>query len=245
MASPKEILEAQAHRPWPLPAGRWSYYQEWNRVLFLHWKVAPELLQPHLPAGLPADLYEGQAWVSLVAFTMEHIRPRLLPAFSFISDFHEINLRTYVTHKNKPGVYFLNIEAGKALSAQVSRALSGLPYEKSEIVRKTDATRHIHRSVFQRKGFYLNADLQLRGTQESRTALDSWLTERYCLYQEQNGRLYSYDIHHAEWPLRRIEISDIQLDYHIGALHFQYPADLVHYSDGVQVLAWGQKNVSL
>ncbi|MBL0913314.1 MAG: DUF2071 domain-containing protein [Bacteroidia bacterium] len=243
MASVKEILDAQAHRPWPLPAGRWSYYQEWNRALFLHWKVAPELLQPHLPAGLQADLYEGEAWASLVAFTMERIRPRLLPALSWISDFHEINLRTYVTHKDKPGVYFLNIEAGKALSALVSRALSGLPYERSKIVRKTDAERHIHRSVFQRRGFYLNADVQLQGAQESKTTLDSWLTERYCLYQEENGRLSSYDIHHAEWPLRRIQPVDIQLDYRIGTMHFTYPADLMHYSDGVEVLAWGQKNV--
>jgi len=243
MASVKEIPEARAHRPWPLPQGNWAYYQEWNRALFLHWKVSVEALRPHVPASLEIDLYEGQAWVSLVAFTMERIRPRLLPALSFISDFHEINVRTYVTHHNKAGVYFLNIEAGKTLSAVVSRALSGLPYEKSEIVRKTEGERHIHRSVLQRKGFYLNADLRLHEAVENKTAPDNWLTERYCLYQERNGRLSCYDIHHAEWPLRRIQMNDMHLDYRIGALHLQYPADLVHYSDGVQVLAWGRKFV--
>jgi len=241
MASPKEILAVQAHRPWPLPQGSWAYYQEWNRALFLHWEVDPELLQPHLPAALPADLYEGRAWVSVVAFTMQRIRPRLLPSLSCISDFHEINVRTYVTYNNKPGVYFLNIEAGKTLSALVSRSLSGLPYEKSEIVRRTEDNRHTHRSVFRKKGFYMNADLQLLEKHENKSTLDNWLTERYCLYQEQNGRLSSYDIHHIEWPLRTIRPNVIELDYRIGAMHFSYPANRVHYSDGVQVLAWAQQ----
>jgi uncharacterized protein YqjF (DUF2071 family) len=64
------------------------------------------------------------------------IRPKKLPAVKFISDFHEINLRTYIDNDNKKGVYFLNIEAEKHLSAFIARNLSGLPYEKSIIQRR-------------------------------------------------------------------------------------------------------------
>ena len=42
---------------------------------------------------------------------MEQIRPRYLPAVSLVSDFHEINLRTYIDNDERKGVYFLNIEA--------------------------------------------------------------------------------------------------------------------------------------
>ncbi|HUH26163.1 MAG TPA: DUF2071 domain-containing protein, partial [Flavobacterium sp.] len=113
----KELLQHTEHRPWKHPKQTYSYYQEWNNALFFHWKVDKEELQKQLPKNLELDLYEGEAWISLVPFTMQKIRPRLLPSLSFISDFDEINLRTYVVKNGKPGVYFLNIEAGKKLSA--------------------------------------------------------------------------------------------------------------------------------
>lgn len=70
-----------------------------------------------VPSKLKIDTFDGNAYVSLVAFTMEKIRPRYLPAIKFISCFDEINLRTYIDNDNKKGVYFLNIEAGKLLSS--------------------------------------------------------------------------------------------------------------------------------
>lgn len=128
MRSIDAIINSIDHRPWELPATRWTYYQEWNRALFLHWKVPQDLLRPLVPPGLELDVHDGETWVSLVAFTMEQIRPRGLPAVGFVSNFEEINLRTYVRVGNKPGVYFLSIEAGNVLSAFIARNLSGLPY---------------------------------------------------------------------------------------------------------------------
>lgn len=62
-----------------------------------------------VPHDLEIDLFEGKPWVYLVAFTMEKIRPKYLPSFPPISDFDEINIRTYVKKDNKAGVYFLSI----------------------------------------------------------------------------------------------------------------------------------------
>ncbi len=124
-----KLLDIIHHRPtWQVPGERWVWYQEWNRALFFHWKVDPEILKSFIPEGIQLDVYNNTAWVSLVAFTMEKIRPRYLPSVSLISDFHEINLRTYVTDGEHHGVYFLSIEAQKQLSAILSRRLSGLPY---------------------------------------------------------------------------------------------------------------------
>lgn len=92
----QEILNVTGHRPWTIPTKQWKYYQEWNDVVFLHWQVDLKELQKIVPGDLEIDLYEGKPWVSLVAFTMEKIRPRNLPPFSLISDFDEINIRTYV-----------------------------------------------------------------------------------------------------------------------------------------------------
>ncbi|MFI5140035.1 MAG: DUF2071 domain-containing protein, partial [Sphingobacteriales bacterium] len=77
--------------------------QEWNHSLFLHWKISVELLKPLIPKDLIVDTFEGESWISLVAFTMERIRPRGMPAVSAISNFHEINLRTCVLRDKAPG----------------------------------------------------------------------------------------------------------------------------------------------
>jgi uncharacterized protein YqjF (DUF2071 family) len=127
------ILQMNGHRPFPIPERPWKYYQEWHDVIFAHWKVPFEPLRAIIPPGLTIDLMDGQAWVSLVAFTLRGLRPRLLPAFLPISDFHEINMRTYVLRKNKPGIYFFSLEAQKRVSAILARLATGLPYMKSTI----------------------------------------------------------------------------------------------------------------
>jgi len=102
----KDILNTTAHRPWKMPSENWKYYQEWNNVLFMHWQVELEALRPLVPKDMEIDLFGGKPWVSLVAFTMQKIRPKQLPSFPPISDFDEINIRTYVHYNGKPGVYF-------------------------------------------------------------------------------------------------------------------------------------------
>src|SRR4051794_8028305 len=108
MSSIHHILQQTSHRPFPMPETPWKYYQEWHQVLFAHWKVPAELLSPLLPPGLTLQLYEGEAWVSLVAFTVKKLRPRIFPPFPPLSNFHEVNMRTYVLRKGKPGIYFLS-----------------------------------------------------------------------------------------------------------------------------------------
>jgi uncharacterized protein YqjF (DUF2071 family) len=231
------------HRPWPLPAGRWIYYQEWNNALFLHWKVPANDLLPLIPAGLTLDLYDNCAWVSLVAFTMEKIRPRGIPAIPAISDFHEINIRTYVTSQHKPGVYFLNIEAEKYLSVKIARYLSGLPYEKATIERKFTHVGHSYASVNSKKGFELSIGFEPVAHVEHTTPLDQWLTERYCLYLNSKGSLYRYNIHHRPWTFEQMYLNDTKTTYQIGNISLAHPPDLAHYSNGVQVLAWKREKV--
>lgn len=236
-----EILKNLNHRPWKLPAKSWKYYQEWNDAIFLHWEVPADELRKYIPTKLNLDLYNGKAYVSLVAFTMEKIRPKNFPAVSFISDFHEINLRTYIVNDNKKGVYFLSIEAEKSLSAFIARTFSGLPYQKSAITRKSG----YYKSSNASKGFSLDVEFDIATLMENKSDLDKWLTERYCLYME-DGMVYRYEIHHPEWKLKNLNISRLNLEYKIGNINFSSKKpDLVHYSEGVKVLAWNKEKVLL
>jgi len=241
----KNILDHTLHRPWPLPIGSWSYYQEWNNAIFLHWKVPSNLLEDLIPKNIVIDKLEGDAWVSLVAFTMENIRPKNLPSISLVSNFHEINVRTYVTKNSKPGVYFLNIEAQKIISAWMAKSLSGLPYEKATIAREINSNKQSYLSENARKKLSLKLNFVVEESIKNKTELDKWLTERYCLYQETQGQLYRYEIHHNEWELKKVRIIGSKVDYRIGNLSLHTEPDLVHYSPGVQVFAWKREYISI
>ena len=85
------------------------FYANWDNVLFIHYEIEPEELQRCIP--YPLDLYHGRAFVSLVAFTMRGMRPRLggtLGALFFkpIATHHFLNVRTYVRHKGEAGNLF-------------------------------------------------------------------------------------------------------------------------------------------
>src|SRR5690606_28486062 len=139
----------------------------------------------------------------------------------------------------KKGVYFFSMEAQKWLSAFVSKKLSGLPYEKSEISR----SKNTYRSHNPNKQFQLDVAFSTGAPIFQKTELEDWLTERYCLYLSQNHQIYRYDVHHCAWELRNLHITQFHIDYQIGPLSLSKVPDLAHYSNGVKVLAWGKKKV--
>lgn len=239
MTEIKKILLETKHRTFDFPKENWAYYQEWNNALFLHWKIPVEIIQCLIPEKLKIDTFDGFAYISLVAFTMQKIRPKNLPAVKFISDFDEINLRTYIDNDNKKGVYFLNIEAEKYLSTFIAKKLSGLPYEKSNIQR----TNKTYKSRNSTKDFYLDSEFEVKNKLIEKTSLENWLTERYCLYLEKKEKLYSYDIHHEEWELNKVELNQLNLKYKIGKLNLTNEPDFAHYSKGVKVIAWKRKGI--
>lgn len=228
------------HRPWEMPKEKWVYYQEWNRLLFFHFEVPFEVLRALVPETLEIDVFEEKCYISIVPFTMEKIRPRSLPAVSFISDFEELNVRTYVKKEGKAGVYFLNIEAGKSLSAYVSRKLSGLPYEKA-IMQRREGYYSSHNSV---KDFSFEAKYKIGAIVQEKTPLQIWLTERYCLYVFDKKKLYRYQIHHKEWKIKEITFDKLSIDYTIGDVRLTEDQVLCpNYSDGIVVVSWGREQV--
>src|SRR5919201_2736843 len=115
-------------RPPGLPTG----YQEWRRLLFLHWPVAPEVLRPLVPSSLSLYLYASAAYVSLTPFFIQAARPIGVPrclGWAFL----ETNVRTYVHIQGRePGVCFLSLHAASLLATLGARASVGLPYEYAQ-----------------------------------------------------------------------------------------------------------------
>src|SRR5690242_14221163 len=121
-------LDSVTHRPWPLPAGSWVMAQTWHDLLFAHWPVETELLKAIVPDQLPLDIFDGHGWVGIIPFRMSRIHARNLPPIPGLSQFPELNLRTYVTLDGKPGVYFFSLDAASLSAVWTARAWFRLPY---------------------------------------------------------------------------------------------------------------------
>ena len=234
----QEILNTTDHRPWGLPSNPWRYYQEWNNAVFLHWQVSVDNLRKWVPSDIEIDLFDGKAWVSVVAFTMERIRPKYLPSFPPISNFDEINIRTYGKYKGKTGVYFLSIEGGTKISCQIAKSLSELPYRYSKMTRQENHYRSFNNTYRD----HLEIIYRVGEMAHDKSELDSWLTERYALFQDSGDTINTFEIHHVEWSIFTLELDHSTVDYPRFKNLIKGKPDLVHYSPGVQVLAWGRKS---
>lgn len=113
-------------------------FQCWRDLLFAHWPVPAESLRRLVPAGLTLQEFEGRAWVGVTPFLLTGLRPRALPAIPGLSRFPEINVRTYVTAQDRPGVFFFSLDAGSTLAVIAARALYSLPYFRARFAVAAD-----------------------------------------------------------------------------------------------------------
>lgn len=212
-----------SHRPWPLPDRPWIMKQQWRDLLFLHWPVSADSLRELLPVDLELDLFEGQAWLGVVPFDMKGVTARGCPAPGALSDFPEINLRTYVVHNGKPGVWFLSLDVSSSLAVWAARTFFHLPYFKAEV----SCTSLDQKVTYEHERGALCFSASYKPAGKFLTepgSFEEWATARYCLYcQNKRGRLYRGEIHHAPWPLQKAEV-DIRKntflrEFPVGEMH--------------------------
>ena len=241
------LLKQTDHRPYPIPDQPWILFQRWECLLFAHWPMPPETIQQFVPDGLTVDTFDGQAWVSVVPFSMRAIHPRYLPPVPWLSYFLELNVRTYVTRDRKPGVWFTSLDAANPLGVWLGRNVYNLPYfnAKMKLTRDGETVKYsshrTHRGanagIFE--GIYRPVS---EPYQAEPGTLDHFLVERYCLYaQDKQGSLYRGDIHHVPWPVQEAE-ADISIN---TVAPFALPdiEPRLGYARRIDVLVWKLKKL--
>jgi uncharacterized protein YqjF (DUF2071 family) len=224
--------------------------QSWHDLLFAHWPMDARGLQEKLPAGLPLDTFEGQAWLGVVPFRMTNVTPRGVPSIPFMSSFVELNVRTYVTLHGKPGVYFFSLDANSAIAVAAARALFGLPYHLATMEIERRDAQIVYTSARQTK---MNGVAEFAATYRpigsvqtpAPGSLEHFLTERYCLYTVDKGfRANRLEIHHPPWPLQAAE-SAIAVNTMAEAAGIRLPSTspLLHFARRQDMVAWAPKPV--
>jgi uncharacterized protein len=209
------LLDHVEHRPWPLPAGRWSLGETLEDVLFAHWRVTPEALRPLVPDDVELDLRDGAAWVGIVAMRVTALRPRGFLPVPGTSSFLQLNVRTYVRGRDeKPGVWFLSLDASSRLAVEGARRRFGLPFFHARMsLDETGDWNDVECARIGERGRVFSGRYRPEG-KESVSApgsLEEFLFERYCLYAtDRAGRLHRGEIHLEPWSVRRAE-AEIEL----------------------------------
>ncbi|MSR62839.1 MAG: DUF2071 domain-containing protein [Planctomycetes bacterium] len=243
------LLADTAHRPTPLPAGPWVMFQRWHDLLFAHWQVAPEVLRGELPGGLELELFEGQAWLGVVPFRMSGVRLRGTPALPGLAAFPELNVRTYVRHRGKRGVWFFSLEAANRLAVRVARSWFHLPYFDAamELVERGGEihyrSRRTHRGAPAAELVARYAPCAPVERAEA-GSLEEFLTERYALFAHGPRGLSCGEIHHRPWPLQAAR-AVFEHNTMAGPLRLGLDAAPAHlaFARVLDVLIWAPRTV--
>ena len=225
--------------------------QSWAGLLFAHWRVPAHLLRPLIPAALELDTCKGEAWLGIVPFYMRDVHPRATINVPGLSAFPELNVRTYVTRDNKPGVWFFSLDAGSRVAVNLARRLFYLPYFKAKMSSiNEDEWVHYHSARTDSRTASAAFEARYRPISPVYFAeagsLDHWLTERYCLYSvDKKGRLYRGEIQHAPWSLQRAE-AKISQNTMAEGLGIPLPEEqpLLHYVERLDVITWYLERLS-
>jgi uncharacterized protein YqjF (DUF2071 family) len=234
--TPHQRLSLRDH-----PGQPFVMHQRWEQLLFLHWTFDPALIQATLPPGLPVDTFGGHAWVAIVPFLMRGIRPRFLPSVSRVSDFLELNLRTYVhDDKDRAGVWFYSLDCNQGLAVWTARKFFHLPYQPAEMSVTPDehgGILYASRRKSDKHTSHFQYRLQEHPQEAQPGSLEFFLAERYLLFSKTPRGLKMGRVHHRPYLLAGATVQkwDTRLFALAGLPEPQRPPDHIVGSAGVQV----------
>jgi uncharacterized protein YqjF (DUF2071 family) len=203
--TPQQRLAERLH-----PEGRGVMQQRWENLLFLHWRWDAAEVQRSLPAGLTVDTFNDFAWLGLVPVFMRDVRPNFIPSIPTVSDFLELNLRTYVYDaQGRPGLYFYSLDCDQPLVVEAARRLLHLRYEHA--IMSGEAGGLEIEMTSQRVGH--NAIDRFRyhpygsAVEPEPETLAFFLIERYRLFANAGNELLSIRVNHAPHRIRFAQVS--------------------------------------
>ena len=248
-------MNKKSDRQWPQPSRHPAIEMVWHDLLFMHWPVPAADLRALIPDRLAVDTFDGQAWIGIVPFRMTNVGPKGWPKPRWLSDFAELNVRTYVTANDKPGVWFFSLDAAQAIAAWIARRTFSLPYYRADMRCSSSgegphgkqiayASRRTHRGAADAE---LLANYHAAGPARPAKAdtLEYWWTARYCLYAaDRRQRLLRGEIDHGPWLLQpaEVELRRCTMTEGLGIMLPDCPP-LLHFADRVDVVAWSLDQV--
>jgi uncharacterized protein YqjF (DUF2071 family) len=201
-----------------------------------------------IPKGLEIDEHGGTAWLGVIPFWMSGVARRPLPPLPGISRFPELNLRTYVRFEEKPGVWFLSLDAASRPAVWAARRWFHLPYHHARMTVARSGDTVDYRSLRtdgSSVGFAATYRPIGRTFAAPKGTIHHWFTERYCLYaRSRRNELLRVDIHHLAWPLRAA-LAEVERNDLLGPHGLDAAGAAPHqqYAERLEVVVWSPERV--
>jgi hypothetical protein len=228
-----------------LPTALPRVFMQWRNLLLAHWPIRAALLRALIPRELEIDTFDGSAWIGIVPFYLT-IRYRGMP---FSLSFPEVNVRTYVRHRDLSGVWFLSLDAHNRLAVATARNHFGLPYHFARMSMQSKTHNGQQRLCFaserkSKRNGRANLRLDYGPSGEAYPSrpgtLEYWLTERYRLFAvNRYGQIGIGEIDHAPWRLQPAT-ADFEINSMLAPLGLSAPMakPLLHFSRRIDAIAW-------
>jgi uncharacterized protein YqjF (DUF2071 family) len=189
------------------------FLARWNRAVFIHYEAEPNSLQRCVPFEL--DLCNGRAFVSIVAFTLLRMRPRIGGRIGEwllkpIATHGFLNVRTYVQHNGEPGIYFLAEWLSNVLAVHLGPRTFGLPYRFGHLNYEHNENDHgLRGSVRAKQGrlAYHGDVLASEPCVCDAESLNEFLLERYTAFTEHKRRRRFFRVWHPPWLQLPVDIT--------------------------------------
>lgn len=216
--------------------------QSWLDLTFLHWAVAPEVVQPFLPVGTRPDVIDGRTYIGLIAFRMHRIGWMGLPGLPWLGSFPETNVRLYsVDEAGRRAVVFLSLDAARLLPVLAARVGFRLPYvwSRMSVRRQSDEVFEYESRRHWPGRSSVRSYLRIRVGEPvpEPSAAEHFMTARWGLHYAPLRRTLYLPNEHPRWSLYRAELLGLRENV-IAAVGLPAPAappDSVLYSPGVPV----------
>jgi uncharacterized protein len=216
VAANRSTLSDAARRRMLAVRGEPMFYARWDRAVFIHYEADSGLLQTDVPFKL--DLRDGRAFVSIVAFTLSQMRPRLGGRigqwlFKPIATHEFLNVRTYVRHRGETGIYFLAEWLSNPLSVPLGPCSFGLPYRFGRIEYRHCQNGNAVRGSIEARDDRLVYEGHIRDDEFEPCdagSLIEFLLERYTAFTHHGKRSRFFRVWHSPWAQAPadIEVTD-------------------------------------
>ena len=195
----------------------------WRRLILLNYRVAPETLQPYLPAHTELDTWNDTCYASVVGFMFMDTRLKGLK-IPFHVNFEEINLRFYVkrhdpaTDEWRRGVVFVREIVPKPAIAWVANTIYRENYRAHRMWhnwQERDGQLEVEYAWTQSGRWHSfgvragSAPVELKAGSEV-----EFITEHYWGYARRDARrTVEYRVAHPRWRVHPVEAWHCGVDF--------------------------------
>lgn len=179
---------------------------EWKNLLIANYNCDPNVLKKYIPSKTELDTFEGNHFVSLIAFQFLNTQVMGIK-FPFHVNFVEVNLRFYVKHKEKGiwkrGVVFIKEIVPKFMITWIANTLFNENYTTlftdNHIKVKQDT---IDLKYDWGKNNFFEALVSSNENSLKSASIEEFITEHYWGYARINSeKTKQYAVEHPQWKI--------------------------------------------